>query len=68
MFPHTFQGRLTLGVVLVVTSMLFVASALVLNRLGDYFDQQQRADLEARAITVAHDTRAVTTFTSPDRR
>jgi signal transduction histidine kinase len=54
--PHTFQGRLTLafGTILVLT--LVLVSALVLNRLGDYFDQQQRADLEARAVTVAQYT------------
>ena len=51
--PRTFQGRLTLGFVAVVAVTLVVVSLLVINRLGDYFDQQQRADLEARARTVA---------------
>jgi signal transduction histidine kinase len=51
--PRTFQGRLTLGFVAVVAVTLAILSVLVINRLGDYFDQQQRADLEARALTVA---------------
>lgn len=51
--PRTFQGRLTLGFVAVIASLLAVSSVLVVNRLGDYFSQQQKADLEARAITVA---------------
>jgi signal transduction histidine kinase len=51
--PRTFQGRLTLGFVAVVAVTLALLSVLVINRLGDYFDQQQRADLEARARTVA---------------
>jgi signal transduction histidine kinase len=51
--PHTFQGRLTLAFVAILALTLAVVTALVLNRLGDYFDQQQRADLEARATTVA---------------
>lgn len=51
--PRTFQGRLTFGFVAVVVITLLLVSALVINRLGDYFDQQQRADLEARALTVA---------------
>jgi len=51
--PQTFQGRLTLGFVAVVAVTLALVSMLVINRLGDYFDQQQRADLEARALTVA---------------
>jgi signal transduction histidine kinase len=33
--------------------MLVVVSLLVVTRLGDYFSQQQKADLEARAVTVA---------------
>ena len=50
--PRTFQGRLTLGFVGVVAVTLALVSLLVINRLGDYFDQQQRAELEARGRTV----------------
>jgi signal transduction histidine kinase len=51
--PRTFQGRLTLGFVGVVAVTLALVSLLVINRLGDYFDQQQRAELRARGETVA---------------
>ena len=51
--PRTFQGRLTLGFVGVVAVTLALVSLLVINRLGVYFDQQQRAELEARGLTVA---------------
>ncbi len=52
--PKTFQGRLTLGFVAVVAVTLGLVGLLVVNRLGAYFDQQQDADLEARASSVAH--------------
>jgi signal transduction histidine kinase len=32
---------------------LLIASGLVINRMGEYFSQQQRDDLDARALTVA---------------
>jgi signal transduction histidine kinase len=51
--PHTFQGRLTLAFVAILALTLGLVTMLVLNRLGDYFDQQQRQDLEARATGVA---------------
>ena len=51
--PKTFQGRLTLGFVAVVAVTLGLVGLLVVNRLGAYFDQQQDADLEARASSVA---------------
>ena len=51
--PHTFQGRLTLAFVAILALTLTLVSTLVLNRLGDYFDQQQRQDLEARSTGVA---------------
>ena len=50
---RTFQARLTFGFVGVVALTLLLVSFLVLNRLDDYFLQQQRADLETRAKTVA---------------
>ena len=51
--PRTFQARLTIGFVGVVALTLIVVGALVLNRLDDYFTQQQEADLRTRANTVA---------------
>ncbi|TAJ99965.1 MAG: HAMP domain-containing histidine kinase [Chloroflexota bacterium] len=53
LMPHTFQGRLTIAFVAILALTLTLVTALVLNRLGDYFDQQQRQDLEARATGVA---------------
>ena len=51
--PHTFQGRLTLAFVAILALTLSLVTILVLNRLGDYFDQQQRVDLTARSLGVA---------------
>jgi len=51
--PHTFQGRLTLAFVGILALTLTLVTTLVLNRLGDYFDQQQREDLTARSLGVA---------------
>jgi signal transduction histidine kinase len=53
LMPHTFQGRLTLAFVAILALTLALVTMLVLNRLGNYFDQQQRQDLEARATGVA---------------
>jgi signal transduction histidine kinase len=51
--PHSFQARLTIGFVGVLALTLIVVSGLVINRMDDYFRQQQQGDLEARALTVA---------------
>ncbi|HSO29746.1 MAG TPA: HAMP domain-containing sensor histidine kinase [Candidatus Sulfomarinibacteraceae bacterium] len=51
--PHTFQGRMTLAFVAILALTLILVTTLVLNRLGDYFDQQQREDLTARSLGVA---------------
>ncbi len=51
--PRGFQARLTFGFVGVVALTLLLVGFLVLNRLDDYFLQQQRADLQSRANTVA---------------
>jgi len=51
--PHTFQARLTGAFVAVVAVTVALVAALVINRLGAYFDQQQRDDLAARARGVA---------------
>ena len=53
LFPHTFQGRLTLSFVAILALTLSLIALGVVNRLGDYFDQQQRADLTARSLGVA---------------
>jgi signal transduction histidine kinase len=51
--PRTFQARLTLAFVAVVALTLGLVSIFVLNRLDDYFTQQQSAELAARATLVA---------------
>ena len=51
--PRTFQGRLTLAFVAVVTVTLGLVGLLVVNRLSAYFDEQQADDLSARASGVA---------------
>jgi hypothetical protein len=51
--PHTFQARLTGAFVAVVAVTVALVAALVINRMGAYFDQQQRDDLSARARGVA---------------
>ena len=51
--PPTFQGRLTLAFVAILALTLVLVTTLVLNRLGNYFDQQQREELTARSLGVA---------------
>ena len=51
--PRTFQARLTLAFVGVVALTLVLVSFFVINRLDDYFNRQQGAELEARARLVA---------------
>ena len=41
LFPRTFQGRLTIAFLVVVTLTLGLATVLVINRLEDYFENQQ---------------------------
>lgn len=53
LLPRTFQGRLTLAFVTIIVLTLFLVTVLVLNRLDDYFTQQQSADLDERAKTVS---------------
>ena len=50
--PRTFQGRLTLAFVALVTVTLGLVGLVVVNRLGAYFDEQQQDDLAARALGV----------------
>jgi len=51
-FPSTFQARLTGAFLAVVTLTLLLVTALVINRLDDYFTTQQKTDLDQRAETV----------------
>jgi signal transduction histidine kinase len=51
--PRTFQARLTLAFVGVVALTLVLVSFFVINRLDDYFNRQQGAELEGRAKVVA---------------
>jgi signal transduction histidine kinase len=53
LFPRTFQGRLTLAFLAVVTLSLGLATILVINRLEDYFTNQQATELEQRSAIVA---------------
>jgi len=57
--PRTFQGRLTVALVLLIAVTLTLVSLLVVNRLDDYFTQQQRADLEIRRTTVLQSVQAL---------
>ena len=50
---RTFQARLTLAFVAVVAISLFAVSAIVVNRLDDYFREQEQAALDARGSVVA---------------
>src|SRR6185437_2606878 len=50
--PRTFQARLTIAAVGVVALTLTIASVAVVNRVDDYFYQQTKVDLSARATTV----------------
>jgi signal transduction histidine kinase len=57
--PKTFQARLTIALVLLIAVTLTLVSLLVVNRLDDYFTQQQRADLETRSENVLGFVRAL---------
>jgi signal transduction histidine kinase len=50
--PRTFQARLTLAFVGVVALTLALVSVIVVNRLDDYFTQQQIAELQGRSKLV----------------
>ena len=57
--PKTFQARLTIALVLLIAVTLILVSVLVVNRLDDYFTQQQRADLRTRSETVMGSVQAL---------
>jgi signal transduction histidine kinase len=50
--PRTFQGRLTGAFLAVVALTLLLVTAIVINRLDDYFTKQQQADLDQRSKSV----------------
>ncbi len=50
--PQTSQGRLTLAFVAVVALTLALVALVVLNRLDEYFYQQDRTALASRTVTV----------------
>lgn len=52
--PRSLQGRLSLAFVGVVALTLALVGVVVLNRLDDYFYQQEKANLELRATAVAN--------------
>ncbi len=49
--PRTFQGRLTLGFITVVSLTLLMVGPAVIIRLDDYFLQQEQTNLESRAAS-----------------
>jgi signal transduction histidine kinase len=53
LLPRSFQGRLALSFIGVITLTLVLVTVLVINRLDDYFTRQQTTDLEQRAETVS---------------
>ncbi|MGZ9275944.1 MAG: ATP-binding protein [Candidatus Limnocylindrales bacterium] len=62
--PRTFQGRLSIAFVLVIALTLSLVSLLVINRLDDYFNRQQEADLGERHQTVMAFVRSITNVTT----
>lgn len=52
--PRSFQARLTLGFVGVVTLTLVLVAALAINRLDDYFAAQEQQNLSTRSLAVVN--------------
>src|SRR5664280_2146366 len=50
--PRSFRARLTLTVVGLVAVVLLAVSAIVINRLDAYFEEQEEGALSARALEV----------------
>jgi signal transduction histidine kinase len=65
--PRTFQARLSLAFVLVIALTLGLVSVIVLNRLDDYFRQQQTTDLKERTQTVSNFVRSINDIASSGR-
>jgi signal transduction histidine kinase len=62
LMPRTLQARLTIAFLAVIALTLGLVGLLVVNRLDDYFSQQQNADLLERQKTVAAFVTAVIDF------
>ena len=67
LMPRTFQARLSLAFVLVIALTLGLVSVIVLNRLDDYFRQQQTTDLKERTQTVSNFVRSINDIASSGR-
>ena len=65
--PRTFQGRLTVAFVAVIALTLALVSVLVINRLEDYFTNQQRTELELRTDTIGTYVRIIAGSTAEGR-
>jgi len=65
--PQTFQTRLTLAFVALLAITIGLVGIVVVNRLGEFFDQQQRDDLATRARSVAQYVVLISEAASPLR-
>lgn len=54
LLPRTFQGRLTLGFVGVVSLTLILVTGLAIHQLGDYFTAQEQQNLQTRTAAVVN--------------
>ena len=52
LIPRSFRARITLTVVALVAGVLLAVSAIVINRLDAYFEEQEEGALLARALEV----------------
>ena len=50
--PRSFRARITMTVVALVAGVLLAVSAIVINRLDAYFEEQEEGALSARALEV----------------
>jgi signal transduction histidine kinase len=67
LFPRTFQGRLTLAFLAVVTLTLGLATVLVINRLEDYFTNQEQTELDQRFALVQSYVSSTADRVAPNR-
>jgi len=52
LIPRSFRAQMTLTVVALVAGVLLAVSAIVINRLDAYFEEQEEGALSARALEV----------------
>jgi len=52
LIPRSFRARITMTVVALVAGVLLAVSAIVINRLEAYFEEQEEGALSARALEV----------------